>query len=88
LFFKDEDVMEIDHIIPKSKSGSDEHKNLQLLHRHCHDHKTANDGSLGNQSDCNSVKSLRSNSKKVKPKPPVIPDNYKWVDDMLVVTYA
>ncbi|MBD2458366.1 group II intron reverse transcriptase/maturase [Nostoc sp. FACHB-87] len=78
LFFKDEDVMEIDHIIPKSKSGSDEYKNLQLLHRHCHDHKTANDGSLGNQSDCNSV----------KPKPLVIPDNYRWVDDMLVMTYV
>lgn len=76
LFFKDEDVMEIDHIIPKSKSGLNEYKNFQLLHRHCHDNKTANDGSLGNQSDCNSV----------KPKPPVIPENYRWVDDMLVVT--
>ncbi|WP_339381186.1 HNH endonuclease [Brasilonema sp. UFV-L1] len=65
-------------MIPKSKSGSDEYKNLQLLHRHCHDNKTANDGSLGNQSDCNSV----------KPKPPVIPEDYRWVDDMLVVIYV
>ena len=47
LTFHEEDVMEIDHIIPKSKGGKDTYKNLQLLHRHCHDVKTANDGSLG-----------------------------------------
>ena len=35
--------MEIDHITPKSKGGKDEYKNLQILHRHCHDVKTAND---------------------------------------------
>jgi RNA-directed DNA polymerase len=39
------DDWEIDHIIPKSQGGKDEYKNLQLLHRHCHDVKTANDGS-------------------------------------------
>ncbi len=47
LTFREEDVMEIDHIIPKSRGGKDMYKNLQLLHRHCHDVKTANDGSLG-----------------------------------------
>lgn len=47
LTFREEDVMEIDHIIPKSKGGRDEYRNLQLLHRHCHDVKTTNDGSLG-----------------------------------------
>jgi RNA-directed DNA polymerase len=36
---------EIDHIIPKSKGGKDYIENLQLLHKHCHDVKTANDGS-------------------------------------------
>ena len=46
LYFKDEDVIELDHIIPKSKGGKDEYKNWQLLHRHCHDEKTSNDGSL------------------------------------------
>ena len=46
LYFKEEDVLEIDHIIPKSKGGKDTYKNLQLLHRHCHDKKTTNDGSL------------------------------------------
>ncbi|NMG60801.1 group II intron reverse transcriptase/maturase [Geitlerinema sp. P-1104] len=47
LTFREEDIMEIDHIIPKSKDGKDVYKNLQLLHRHCHDVKTASDGSRG-----------------------------------------
>ncbi|MBF2065256.1 MAG: group II intron reverse transcriptase/maturase [Calothrix sp. C42_A2020_038] len=46
LYFRENDVMEVDHIIPKSKGGKDEYKNLQLLHRHCHDNKTTKDGSL------------------------------------------
>jgi RNA-directed DNA polymerase len=41
--FQDWDVLEVDHIIPKALSGKDEYKNLQLLHRHCHDEKTALD---------------------------------------------
>ncbi|GAC1490157.1 MAG: hypothetical protein NVS2B14_02070 [Chamaesiphon sp.] len=56
LMFTNESVMEVDHIIPKSKGGKDRYDNIQLLHRHCHDKKTANDGSLGNQSGCNSAK--------------------------------
>ena len=55
LYFRENDVMEIDHKIPKSKGGRDTHNNRQLLHRHCHDVKTASDGSLGNQSGCNSA---------------------------------
>ncbi|MDY7012313.1 MAG: group II intron reverse transcriptase/maturase [Cyanobacteriota bacterium] len=43
LFFKDGDLMEIDHILPRSKGGKNNYKNLQLLHRHCHDEKTAQD---------------------------------------------
>ena len=43
LTFRNEDVMEIDHIIPRAIGGKDEYKNLQLLHRHCHDEKTAID---------------------------------------------
>ena len=46
LYLKDGDVIELDHIIPKSKGGKDEYKNWQLLHRHCHDKKTSIDGSL------------------------------------------
>jgi RNA-directed DNA polymerase len=43
LYFREEDLLEVDHIIPKSKGGKDKYDNLQLLHRHCHDVKTAND---------------------------------------------
>jgi RNA-directed DNA polymerase len=46
-YFKQDDVMEIDHIKPKSQGGKDQYDNLQLLHRHCHDTKTASDGSYG-----------------------------------------
>ena len=43
LSFQDWDVIEEDHIIPRAMGGKDEYKNLQLLHRHCHDEKTAID---------------------------------------------
>jgi len=56
LYFTEESVMEVDHVIPKSKGGKNDYKNLQLLHRHCHDKKTANDGSSGTKSGCNSAK--------------------------------
>jgi len=45
LTFREDDILEVDHIIPTSLGGKDEWKNLQLLHRHCHDVKTASDGS-------------------------------------------
>jgi len=32
-------------VIPKSQGGKDTKENRQLLHRHCHDNKTARDGS-------------------------------------------
>ncbi len=44
-YFTPEDLVEIDHIIPKTKGGKDTYKNLQALHRHCHDVKSRNDGS-------------------------------------------
>ncbi len=47
LFFRDGDLMEIDHIIPKAKGGNNSYSNLQLLHRHCHDLKTVMDGVTG-----------------------------------------
>jgi RNA-directed DNA polymerase len=43
LHFRDGDLLETDHIIPKSKGGKDNRDNKQLLHRHCHDLKTAKD---------------------------------------------
>ncbi|MBE9105897.1 group II intron reverse transcriptase/maturase [Nostoc cf. edaphicum LEGE 07299] len=56
MFFRENDVMEVDHRIPKSQGGKNSYENWQLLHRHCHDTKTATDGSPGNQSGCNSAK--------------------------------
>ena len=46
--FQHNDIWEIDHIIPRSKGGKDTYDNLQLVHAHCHDAKTRNDGSLRN----------------------------------------
>jgi RNA-directed DNA polymerase len=43
LYFDDEDVLEVDHIVPKSEGGKDQYKNYELLHRHCHHKKTAED---------------------------------------------
>ncbi len=46
LTFTSNDLIEVDHILPQSKGGKDTYKNLQALHRHCHDSKTRQDGSL------------------------------------------
>ena len=50
-YFTPEDIAEIDHIIPTSKGGKNDYKNLQLLHRHCHDIKTSTDGSYNSKGD-------------------------------------
>ena len=42
-YFTPDDLIEIDHIIPKSQGGKDNYKNYQALHRHCHDAKSRND---------------------------------------------
>jgi RNA-directed DNA polymerase len=71
-YFKQDDVMEIDHIKPKSQGGKDQYDNFQLLHRHCHDTKTASDGSYG---AC--VKSLvKEEPDEVKVSSPVL--NQRW----------
>lgn len=38
--FREGDVMEVDHITPRSMGGEDIYSNLQLLHRQCHVNKT------------------------------------------------
>jgi len=45
LYFTSTDIVEVDHIKPTSLGGKDTYENLQLLHKHCHDTKTAKDGS-------------------------------------------
>jgi RNA-directed DNA polymerase len=44
-YFQPGEALETDHIIPRRLGGDDRLLNLQLLHRHCHDQKTAQDGS-------------------------------------------
>ena len=44
-YFTSSDLLEVDHIIPRSKGGKNEYKNLQLLHASCHDEKSRHDGS-------------------------------------------
>ncbi len=46
LSFRYGDLWEVDHVIRTSRGGKDEYSNWQLLHRHCHDWKTATDGHL------------------------------------------
>jgi RNA-directed DNA polymerase len=47
LFFRDGDLLEVDHITPKHLGGIDAYFNWQLLHGHCHDAKTAADRTAG-----------------------------------------
>jgi RNA-directed DNA polymerase len=51
LYFTSTDIVEVDHIKPTSLGGKNTYENLQLLHRHCHDAKTAKDGSLSKNHD-------------------------------------
>jgi RNA-directed DNA polymerase len=46
LYFTSTDIVEVDHIKPTSLGGKDTYDNIQLLHKHCHDTKTATDGSM------------------------------------------
>jgi RNA-directed DNA polymerase len=46
LYFKEEDVLEIDHDIPLALGGSKGTNNKSVYHRHCHDEKTARDMAL------------------------------------------
>ena len=43
LHFREGDLLETVHNIPRALGGKDEYNNLQLLHGHCHDDKTALD---------------------------------------------
>jgi RNA-directed DNA polymerase len=45
LYFMTNQIAEVDHIIPVVIGGRDTYANLQLLHKHCHDLKSQNDGS-------------------------------------------
>nr|YP_009367529.1 hypothetical protein [Pseudoneochloris marina]ARK14548.1 hypothetical protein [Pseudoneochloris marina] len=40
------DVIETDHIVPRSKGGADKFENLQALHKHCHIQKSFSDSTV------------------------------------------
>jgi RNA-directed DNA polymerase len=67
LFFRYGDVMEIDHKIPRLQGGKDEYRNLQLLHRHCHDVKTALDRVAGGVHDKHQITEEPDKSKGLRP---------------------
>jgi RNA-directed DNA polymerase len=43
LYFRNGDLLEVDHIIPTALDGTDDIRNKWVYHRHCHDEKTAED---------------------------------------------
>jgi len=45
------DVIEADHIIPRSKVGPDKFSNLQALHKHCHIQKSRIDQNVSINDD-------------------------------------
>src|SRR5439155_25929486 len=61
LFQTMDEISEVDHIQPLAQQGADEPANRQLLHGHCHDAKTARDGS--NQSRSSEVPMTRAKKK-------------------------
>ena len=49
LYFKMRDLIEVDHILARRFGGKDEYANLQLLHLHCHDVKTAHENVVASE---------------------------------------
>lgn len=56
--FQEEDVMEIDHIIPTKQAENNSWENVQLLHRHCHQKKTTQDNG-NNESNLDDYRGAR-----------------------------
>lgn len=52
LYFRSDDRLEVDHVHPKAQGGTGARRNLQLLHRHCHDRKTARDKRCASPAPC------------------------------------
>jgi RNA-directed DNA polymerase len=44
-FIRQDELLEVDHVLPRSLGGGHGLTNRMLVHRHCHDQKTARDGS-------------------------------------------
>jgi len=73
LNFIGDDIIEIDHITPKTLGGSNDLKNKQALHGHCHDIKTRTDGSHHKKSSSTHTKGQsREERDEVKVSRPVL----------------
>ena len=77
LYFREEDVLEKDHIVATALGGKNVYDNLQLLHAHCHDEKTALDMiEIRNKRLSNFLTELHKEWSKF---------NYLWVEEIPVV---
>ena len=77
LYFREGDVLEEDHIISTALGGKNVYNNLQLLHAHCHDEKTALDMiEIRNKRLSNFLKEVHKEWSKL---------NYLWVEDIPVI---
>jgi len=77
LKFREDDIIEEDHILARALGGKDDWKNLQLLHGHCHDEKTAID--LVDIRDKNVSKYFEKLAKEL------LKLNYRWINDIPVI---
>ena len=79
LTFREDDVIEKDHIIPKALGGKYT-DNIQLLHGHCHDEKTKVDLIA-----IKKHKAVREYQKFINKFNKV---DWKWIDDIPTVTFS
>ena len=75
--FREDDIIEEDHILARALGGKDEWENLQLLHGHWHDEKTALD--LIDIRDRNIAKYFNEVNNQLRKA------SWQWIDDCLVV---
>ncbi len=74
LTFREQDVLEIDHIIPTAAGGKDEYKNMQLMHLHCHDEKSRLDlDTINRYKKDNVMKEIHKWFNKL---------DWEWIDDI------
>ncbi|MDJ0751763.1 MAG: group II intron maturase-specific domain-containing protein [Woeseiaceae bacterium] len=78
LRFREGDILETDHILSRALGGKDEYKNLQLLHGHCHDEKTALD--LEYSRKCKLIKYFEYVNKELEK------SNWFWDENDILVT--
>ena len=76
LKFREDDILETDHILATKLGGKDEWKNLQLLHGHCHDDKTVQ--------DLIKIRGQRTSKYFNKVAKEINKLNWQWIDDLLI----